>query len=675
MKTNLTETKKTLPQFSFFQPPITTIIPSDNINIKEVYEKITQNRYLESAVERVRNARMPDIKRKIKTSTLAAITPSGIFNSREESGLINHSGYLCIDFDDIEEHRLPQLKNSLLSDTTIQTAMLFKSPGGNGYKWFIQIPPDKKTHGQYFDAVENYVQTTYGLEVDKKCRDVARACFLSSDKEAYLNTDDILSLDENFLNDWLLPRPMAKPTSSSERSLSETIRQVQSLVEVIQAQNIDITNEYDDWARVGFALCELGEKGRSFFHQISKISKKYDESEAENKYTSLLEKYDGETKLGTLFFIARKHNAIWNRQLPDTNLLLIGGQYIESKSQFILPDAQIMEAKPLFKIPDTPRTAIQRMMDAKNQKPIKQLVGSLWFTGELHILFGDNGNGKSLWATQIADALTKGKNVFTILPNENEPLRVLFYDFELSDKQFEKRYIDENGEPYVFSDNLHIDNIDFQSLVEKTPDIGIDDLIINKMEKDIENIIPDVLIIDNITYLKSQTTADANVALEIVRRLIQLKKRYNLSILILAHTPKTKNGTNITNNDLAGSKNLSNFADSISAIGQSNRRNEEKYIKQIKCRSGEILFDKSVITTTIRKVDNFLGFEYLECESESEHLKDYKKEELDGEREFKKGESIRLHKEGLSLRDIEGKVGVSKSTIGRWIKVYEENAA
>jgi predicted ATP-dependent serine protease len=308
------------------------------------------------------------------------------------------------------------------------------------------------------------------------------------------------------------------------------------------------------------------------------------------------------------------------------------------------------------------------MIEAKNQEPIKSLLGGIWFTGELHILFGDNGTGKSVWATQIADALSKGKNVFNILPNESSASRVLFYDFELSDKQFEKRYMNGTGQPYNFSDQLYIDNINFQELHEANPHLSTDDLIINKIDTDIQQLKPKVVIIDNMTYLKTETTQEAKVALELIRKLNQLKRKYDLSILVISHTPKIKGGMPITNNDLAGSKNLSNLVDSISAIGKSTRGSDEKYIKLIKCRSGEKVFDTdSVISVKIDKDDCFLGFEYLDCENEFEHIKDYQKEQNRIEQKGLKEEAIRLHLEGKSYREIARLLCVSKSTIERWI--------
>lgn len=630
-----------LPEFSFYRAPITNKLPCLKINIQELHKRITTDLQLKDNTLEVRKYKTKDERREVKASRLPFVTPSGAFRARSLETLTQHSGYLCLDLDDISASKHSVVKNTLLNDTQIKTLLLFKSPSNEGYKWFIKIPQDHLLHGKYFDAVENYLMTKYGYKVDKACRDVARACFMSYDDEAYLNPDLYFEpLDESFLKEWLPKLKNKNQNQNHETPQHQKLAEVNYLVEAIQNQKIDITSDYKDWCNVGFALCELGEDGRSVFHQISSICSKYDEDKADVKYTKLMDAYDGRTTLGTLFHMAKRFGVKLQSLEPST---------IEVKQS-------------------TPRTAAQRMMEAKNQEPIKSLLGGIWYTGELHILFGDNNTGKSIWATQIADCISKGKNVFNILPNETPASKVLFYDFELSDKQFEKRYMNGTGQPYDFSDHLHIDNINFQELYEANPNMNTDDLIINKIETDILQLKPNVVIIDNMTYLKTETTQEAKVALELIRKLNQLKRKYDISILVISHTPKIKGGMPITNNDLAGSKNLSNLVDSISAIGKSTRGKDEKYIKLIKCRSGEKVFDTdNVISVRITKDDCFLGFEYLDCENEFEHLKDQQKERARIEQEELKAEAIRLHSEDKSYREIARLLGVGKTTIERWI--------
>ena len=64
-----------------------------------------------------------------------------------------------------------------------------------------------------------------------------------------------------------------------------------------------------------------------------------------------------------------------------------------------------------------------------------------------------------------------------------------------------------------------------------------------------------------------------------------IKEDLGISILVLAHTPKRTIARPLTENDLAGSKNLANFADNLFAIGRSPHGPDIRYIKPIKIRN------------------------------------------------------------------------------------------
>ncbi len=251
------------------------------------------------------------------------------------------------------------------------------------------------------------------------------------------------------------------------------------------------------------------------------------------------------------------------------------------------------------------------------------LWSELWHEGELCILFADTNTGKSILAVLIADMISRGqsKGIFKV---EALPQIVLYLDFELSDKQFEKRYSENYQNHYPFHNNLY--------RVEINPDYGGTNNFENELEQAIERKIistgAKVLIVDNITFLKTQSTDTAKEALPLMNMLINLKKKYGVSILALAHTPKRDHYKPLSVNDLAGSKHLANFADSIFAIGQSNKDNSLRYIKQIKARATEKIYDGDyVIVCKVEKNINFLTFEYVACEYEQEHLKQFTEKE------------------------------------------------
>src|SRR5690606_8580378 len=114
-----------------------------------------------------------------------------------------------------------------------------------------------------------------------------------------------------------------------------------------------------------------------------------------------------------------------------------------------------------------------------------------------------------------------------------------------------------------------------------------------------------VLIIDNITYLGNDTEK-AKSALPLMKQLQKLKKKYGLSLLVLAHTPKRDMAKPITKNDIQGSKMFINFCDSCFAIGASAQDPQVRYLKQVKQRQTEERYGlENVVLCQINKPFNF----------------------------------------------------------------------
>lgn len=257
--------------------------------------------------------------------------------------------------------------------------------------------------------------------------------------------------------------------------------------------------------------------------------------------------------------------------------------------------------------------------DEASTRPMpKELFSSLWFEGEICILFADTNAGKSILAVQIANAISKGNAVFDL--GEQPPLqKVVYLDFELSDKQFQIRYSNELGENYGFSSEFYRSEFDIQSLDDSQK---LEDIVLTDIEKIITIHEVKIIIIDNITYLKAEMEKSKN-ALPLMKKLKSLKEKYQLSILILAHTPKRDLSRPITNNDVAGSKMLINFCDSAFSIGRSSEDPAMRYIKQIKVRNAEEMYGATnVVVCLVEKDNSFLHFKFLGFDEEINHLKD-----------------------------------------------------
>ena len=297
---------------------------------------------------------------------------------------------------------------------------------------------------------------------------------------------------------------------------------------------------------------------------------------------------------------------------------------------------------------------------AKNRPIPKMLFDEFWFEGELSILFADTNLGKSILAVQISNSISKGEQILGFFLEAKKQI-VLYFDFELSDKQFENRYSKQYEQHYNFDDNFI--RIEINPDAEMPKKYTYEEYIEYSLEKSIKETGAKIIIIDNLTYLKNETEK-AKDALPLMKLLKALKNKYDLSILALAHTPKRDLSKPITRNDLSGSKMLINFCDSCFAIGESQIDNNLRYLKQIKVRQSEFKFDtENVCICQIDKPFNFVSFQFVKFGIERDHLKEFSEKD----REQKISEVLELKKQGLNNREIATKFGVTEGAVRKWI--------
>ncbi len=291
----------------------------------------------------------------------------------------------------------------------------------------------------------------------------------------------------------------------------------------------------------------------------------------------------------------------------------------------------------------------------------RMLFSEFWHEGELCILFADTNLSKSILAVQIGDSISRGAAIPGFRQDAGEQ-KVLYFDFELSKKQFENRYSIDWKNHYRWSSNFLRAEVNPNA---EMPEGGtFEQYLAIEMEKQILARKAKVLIIDNITYLKTETER-AKEALPLMKFLKALKSKYGLSILALAHTPKRDLTKPITVNDLQGSKMLINFCDSAIGIGLSHQDKNIRYLKQIKERNTEKVYDADhVCICQVAKPHNFLMFELVGHGEERHHLR----QPTDDDKTTLI-ESIRhLSEQGMSQREIARELGVSKSLVNKLLK-------
>ncbi|MEI8046511.1 MAG: AAA family ATPase [Bacteroidota bacterium] len=332
---------------------------------------------------------------------------------------------------------------------------------------------------------------------------------------------------------------------------------------------------------------------------------------------------------------------------PASGLDLLARLKAEALSMANLPSETNFEAG-FFRC----RTANQCLADAKNQPVPTDLFYSLWFENELTILFADTGVGKSVYAVQIADTISHSR-------------KVLYIDLELSDKQFQKRYSEEFANEYRFNENFY--RVAFKSRYSIPADTTYEDYFITSLVILLERTGAQVVIIDNMTRLISTDTDKAQSAKPLMDRLNDLKFDYGLSILCLEHTRKTSSSQPISLNDLQGSKMKSNFADSAFTIGRSAKDPNIRYVKQLKARSCENIYDsENIIVYEIIKEINFLHFRFIEYGIEQDHIRHVDENEKTSRLE----QALDLKTQGMSNIAIAQQMGVSEGAIRKWFKKH-----
>ena len=340
----------------------------------------------------------------------------------------------------------------------------------------------------------------------------------------------------------------------------------------------------------------------------------------------------------------------------------------------------------------TVRTANQVLADAAKQDIPNMLFSEFIFEGELTTLYAPTNRGKSFLAFHIAHLIASGKSLDG-LENEADPQKVVYFDLELSDLQFQARYSEEYKDAkgkrayrnlFPMHPNLCIGN--FSATVCPR---GVDPVewyfkCIEKLAK--ENGAK-ILFIDNISWLTNKGLEKMEDAKKLVERLLRLVKQNGYTIIILAHTPKVNDNAPITMRDLAGSAGLGNFCDAAFIINESwSQGKPYKYLKQVKCRSDIKVYDESnVLTVMMEQIElNFVGFkiapdsgdEYL---NEMQHIKKHDIPDTVKYSETQKTVAmLKIHKAvkndpEISSRKLSKVSGVAHNTANRYKKEVQAN--
>jgi len=146
------------------------------ISVGEALNRISQGKSKEK-VNDIRSQIDKEKSNKLKAN-LPSVCFSGKFGkNRKDEELIEHSGFIVLDFDDVYELREKQTE--IISHDFVYACWV--SPSGKGLKALIKIADGLK-HREHFSALQEIFP-----DIDKSGANPSRVCYESYDSEIYIN--------------------------------------------------------------------------------------------------------------------------------------------------------------------------------------------------------------------------------------------------------------------------------------------------------------------------------------------------------------------------------------------------------------------------------------------------------------------------------------------------------
>ncbi len=191
-------------EISYFLPPITNTRPSQVATLEQVFNIITRNEKLSQATFKAKalfveylNTGNKKPYTKFKDTSFPFVSFSGLFCQIGSKHLQTYSSLMCFDIDPASPiNNLPtkeqteNLKKLLFKDEVLKPSLAFISPSGYGIKLVINTNIGKEQHVEIYQRIVNYLNITYKsqlqdrFDIDVKCKNIARVCYLSFDQKA-----------------------------------------------------------------------------------------------------------------------------------------------------------------------------------------------------------------------------------------------------------------------------------------------------------------------------------------------------------------------------------------------------------------------------------------------------------------------------------------------------------
>ena len=152
-------------------------------DLNSILERIKEGKSKE-LIKQIRSEKNKEVRQELKKN-LPAICFSGTFNKRNDDSLIEHSGFICLDFDGYKTKKDMMSEKERISKDRY-TYAVFVSPSGNGLKVLVKIPKEPENHKNYFLSLDKHFNSEY---FDKTSKNLSRVCYESYDPLIHINTN------------------------------------------------------------------------------------------------------------------------------------------------------------------------------------------------------------------------------------------------------------------------------------------------------------------------------------------------------------------------------------------------------------------------------------------------------------------------------------------------------
>ncbi len=262
------------------------------ISISDYLDFVKSAKY-EDQINAFRNSKSlsKDEQTKIKNK-IPAVTISGTFRDRvANANLDSHSGFICIDFDHVEN--IESFKEQLIKDK--YTYAVLYSASGNGLATLVKIDPAK--HLESYNGLKSYYFKNYTQLIDKSCSNVSRFRFLSMDKNLFINEKSATFKDY-----------VKEVKNIKQVNTVLTGQEFDEIINKVVSGGYDLTNgDYQNYLTIGFALSsEFEENGRTYFHAICSQNSKYDHKNCDKQYTFCVRgKGQNQIRIGSFYYLCK----------------------------------------------------------------------------------------------------------------------------------------------------------------------------------------------------------------------------------------------------------------------------------------------------------------------------------------------------------------------------------